>query len=416
VQGKVLILWLVCLTGQLAVAENLFFSNKGDDSFDGRTPATAKKTLKIPDDFKLNSETKIFLAGGEEHYGSLSISNIKGNSATPVSLTTYGEGVAQIVSSPGQAAITIDNSSYIEISNLVIQSGGGNTNGIEILTKFGNSKSINLHHLWISGFKTSQSNLIGGRGISIIGSAENSVEDLSIENVETFDNDYAGMQIDSRGSARHKNIKIRYNRSYRNHGIANAFMHSGNGIIVSQIEDVLIEYNEAFDNGQANTAVGGPVGIWAWDASRVKIRRNLSYNNRTAGGADGGGFDFDGGVTDSIIEENVSFNNDGAGFLLCTYKGSKPVKNIIVRNNLSINDGRKNTPGAILVYGEVYNSLFENNQVYFPSNEGPAVRQLGFAGTHVEMINNKVVKLNEALLSLNADYFRPKIEKLFSME
>ena len=64
------------------------------------------------------------------------------------------------------------------------------------------------------------------------------------------------------------------------------------------------------------------VGIWTYASNRVTIRSSESYGNRTGGHADGGGFDLDGGVTNSVIEYCYSHDNDGPGFLVWNYEGA----------------------------------------------------------------------------------------------
>ena len=72
----------------------------------------------------------------------------------------------------------------------------------------------------------------------------------------------------------------------------------------------------------------GPVGIWADEASNVTIQYCISHPINTAKGAkDGGGFDFDGGITNSIIQYCLSYENQGAGYGLFQYAGASPWHN-----------------------------------------------------------------------------------------
>ncbi|HEX2976076.1 MAG TPA: hypothetical protein VHO68_09060, partial [Bacteroidales bacterium] len=83
----------------------------------------------------------------------------------------------------------------------------------------------------------------------------------------------------------------------------------------------------------------GPVGIWAWESSHVKISYCISYGNKTPRDAkDGGGFDLDGGVTDSEISYCISFNNHGAGYGLFQYPGASPWHGNTIRRCISIRD------------------------------------------------------------------------------
>lgn len=82
-------------------------------------------------------------------------------------------------------------------------------------------------------------------------------------------------------------------------------------------------------------------GIWAWDSNNILLQFNESYANRTIG-VDGDGFDFDGGVTNSVMQYNYSHDNDAAGFLLAQYAfAPQAMKNIVIRYNISENDCRR---------------------------------------------------------------------------
>jgi hypothetical protein len=116
--------------------------------------------------------------------------------------------------------------------------------------------------------------------------------------------------------------------------------HSGNGILVGVSDSVVIERCIATKNGWDMPRTGnGPVGIWAWESSNVKIRYCISYRNMTSKNAkDGGGFDLDGGVSNSLVSYCLSFGNEGAGFGLFQYNGASPWKDNIISNNISFND------------------------------------------------------------------------------
>lgn len=119
--------------------------------------------------------------------------------------------------------------------------------------------------------------------------------------------------------------------------------HSGNGILLDGAADALLEYCSAAYNGwdMENSEFNGPVGIWTAHADRITIRYCLSHDNRTQwGNTDGGGFDFDGGTTNSLIEYCLSWHNSGAGYLLCQYQNAPEFFGNTVRRSISVDDGR----------------------------------------------------------------------------
>jgi hypothetical protein len=106
----------------------------------------------------------------------------------------------------------------------------------------------------------------------------------------------------------------------------------------------------------------GPVGIWAYEADSVLIQHCLAYKNKTSkGGADGGGFDFDGGVTNSIIQYCFSYGNQGSGLCIFQYWGASPWHDNIYRYNISENDGTVSDSQAGLY---IWNSSNDEKQFY----------------------------------------------------
>jgi hypothetical protein len=160
---------------------------------------------------------------------------------------------------------------------------------------------------------------------------------------------------------------------------SNLTNHSGNGIVVGNVRNGTIEYCEAMNNGWDMPRKGnGPVGIWAWNSDRVVIQFCISHDNKSPGD-DGGGFDLDGGATNSVLQYNLSYNNDGPGYFLCQYPGAPDFKNNVIRYNISHNDGVKNNRrSGIDVYSgspNASNCQVYNNTVY--NVNGAAV---GFGG------------------------------------
>jgi hypothetical protein len=59
----------------------------------------------------------------------------------------------------------------------------------------------------------------------------------------------------------------------------------------------------------------------AWGANNVTVSHCVSHHNLNGfapgSGTDGGGFDIDGGVSNSVFEYNYAFENQGEGYLVC---------------------------------------------------------------------------------------------------
>ena len=163
-------------------------------------------------------------------------------------------------------------------------------------------------------------------------------------------------------------IAVRGCRVFNNRGVSNKDAHSGNGIVLADVDGALIEFNVAYGNGEKNSfGGGGPVGIWAWDANAVIIQFNESYGNKS-GTFDGGGFDLDGGTTNSVMQYNYSHDNDGPGYQIAQFPYARRMDKNTIRYNISENDCRNNEScGAINLWNGgsgINNTLIHNNTVF----------------------------------------------------
>jgi hypothetical protein len=188
-------------------------------------------------------------------------------------------------------------------------------------------------------------------------------------------------------------VYVGHSVAHDNPGYAGSPNHSGDGIVLSDADGVTIERSEAYGNGAANTHVGGPVGIWVWDVNNALIQNNESHHNQTNSTADGGGFDFDGGVTNSVMQYNYSHDNAGPGYGIYQFSGARAFHDNTVRYNISANDARKNNYGAIDFWNGgsgISNVNVYNNTVYVAPAAGAAPKALRFASgtTNVAIRNN----------------------------
>jgi hypothetical protein len=96
-------------------------------------------------------------------------------------------------------------------------------------------------------------------------------------------------------------------------------------------------------------------------SDHVTIQYCISYRNKTSkGGKDGGGFDLDGGVTNSLIQYCLSYENEGAGYGLFQYPGASGWANNVIRYCVSINDAHT-TEGAGSFF--IWNGSDESKQL-----------------------------------------------------
>lgn len=308
-------------------------SIRGDD----KNPGTLMRPVKTLTELNLRvsaSPLNIYFTSRQTFKGTLHLKDIHGTSANPVRISTRGRSRA-IIDGGDSSAVIIENCSNIFISDLRLSGSGrkeGNTkNGLALV----NSADTKVRNIRTTGFQKSGVDLYNCRNVEVRG-------------VDAFNNGFSGINVmgSSRDSSR--NITIRDCNSENNPGDPTRLdNHSGNGILVGVTDSVLIERCTATNNGWDMPRTGnGPVGIWAWESSNVRIQYCISYRNKTSKNAkDGGGFDLDGGVTSSVIQYCISFGNEGAGFGLFQYAGASPWSDNTIKYNISVNDATT-TEGA----------------------------------------------------------------------
>jgi hypothetical protein len=334
-----------------AITFRYYVSNSGDDSNLGTVTAPFKTIQKV-NSLKLKPGTMVYFEGGETFKGTLTIGPEKeGTKKHPVIFLSHGNKQA-IISADSVRAVSVYKTAYVWVMDLKLQGLGRKTgnreNGIAIL----NSENINAKILDISGFQKS--------GLLVDSSSH-----INCEHIFAHDNGSAGITVEGRDSKKDsRDIQISECRAENNPGDPTKLdNHSGNGIVVGHCTNVVIASCTATNNGWDMPRIGnGPVGIWCYEADSVIIQLCLSYNNKTSkGGADGGGFDLDGGTTNSIIQHCYSYGNQGSGYCIFQYWGASAWHDNIIRNNISENDGTVSDSQAGLY---IWNSSGDPRQFY----------------------------------------------------
>ncbi len=303
------------------------------------------RTLDALQSVCLQPGDSIVLSSNQVLKGTIHLAGMKAMSDRPVVVTSDGERKAEIYSEEA-SAIILDDCAHIHINNVVVRGKGrkdGNKgSGIEI----NDSRYIKIDSVEASGYLMN--------GIGVIGGG-----DIRITHAYVHDNGYNGIEVTSRQNDKSvHNIYIGYCVAENNPGCPIILdNHSGSGILVGHATNALVEYCEAMENGWDMPRPGnGPVGIWGYECDRLTIQYCYSHDNRTSSdGLDGGGFDFDGGITNSLMQYNLSMNNEGAGYGLFQYAGATEWNNNVIRYNISMNDGIKNSHAGIYVWCDPYN-------------------------------------------------------------
>ena len=356
-----------------AHATDFYVSALGSDVNGGTSPTAPWRTFGPLNLRSLQPGDRVLLRGGDTLDGTIALdATDRGSPSAPIMVTSYGSGRATIRAGNG-SAIYAYNTAGITVTNVNAVGNGSASSGIVFYADLpGDVKldTIRIDTVEVRGF--------GRDGIEI-GSWNGATgfRNVRITGVSAHDNARTGILTYAYQPNVHQSLYVGYSRAYNNAGIATATTNTGSGIVLGGVDGGTIERSVAHDNGRLCTSAAGPVGIWTYDSRRVVIQQNESYNNRTGGPADGGGFDLDQNVSDSVIQYNYSHGNDGAGFLLAHGPSGDGHHDNVVRFNISENDGRRNAYAAIEIWGRTIRAEIHNNTVFVsaaPSGAGPAVR------------------------------------------
>lgn len=388
---------IILFTPLLNLSATVYYvSSLGNDSSNGTSNSTPWKTIARVNAQHFTGGDKILFKGNEIFYGTLvfNTNNVSNTTLINISVGSYAIGIATIKADKS-SGIFVYNVAGIKISDLNIKGGwldtlqkGNSGAGIDIYTdqsRLKKLKGISVMRCDISGFKN---------GGIVIGAwpkdnSQAGFDNISISNCKLHDNGDCGISSYGYYPATpadtvysHTNIYIGWNYCYNNLGIKGKGNNSGNGIVLGQTKGAVIEHCIAYNNGwMSDYPYAGPAGIWCYDSKNITIQFNEAHDNGTGPGTpDGDGFDFDGGVLNSVMQYNYSHHNFGAGYLIYEYGVPRTNNhNNIIRYNISENDAYgspdysciylKNKCDSNKIYNNtVYSSV--SNPLYVGNNYG----------------------------------------------
>ena len=368
----------------------------GSDDADGLSPGTAWRTLDRLRRVVLAPGDSVLLRGGTRFTGMLQLDHTDaGSAAEPVTIGSYGSGKA-IIAAQATSAVYIHNTAGVEIRDLEVIGDSGayiGNGGIVCYNDLTDGRI--LEHIVISGVEAS-----GFKNGIEIGAASTGFRNVTVNNSLAHDNMEAGVAVygpDLQPSAphyAHAQITISSVQAYLNAGDpGNTERNTGSGIVLGSVSSGLIEQSSAYENGWLCTAPQGPAGIWTYDSTAIVIERNVAHHNYTGGDADGDGFDLDQNTSDCVLQDNVSYDNDGAGLMLYAEKAGTYNRNNIIRNNVATGSPTNSAwYGGITLAGNVTGAQITGNTVTVSASgptQPPAVRLAGTLGG-VVMSNNRL--------------------------
>jgi Right handed beta helix region len=349
----------------------------GDDSADGLTPDTAWHSLAKASAFSFQPGDRLLLRGGAVFPGTLRFGT--GDSLSgkePLIVGSFAAGRA-MVAALDDAAIVVHNTAGIEIRDLVL-TGPANrrSDGIMVYNETADYlDTVSITHVDVSGFKN---------GISI-GGPEFGFRNVHVTASQLHDNVEAGLITygpEFTGRYANRDITVSAVEAYRNSGDReNLIRNTGNGIVLGSVDGGKVEFSEAYDNGAECFAPEGPAGIWSYDSRAVVIEHNVAHHNRSGTGADGDGFDLDQNTSSSVLQFNLAYDNDGAGYLLYAGRDGTTNRDNVVRHNVSRDSvGTTDLYGAVTVIGHVTDAQVYGNTLAVGSSTDlrpPAIRLHG---------------------------------------
>ena len=361
----ILFQFLLSITAFAAQATTYYVSNTGNDSNSGNSPAQAWRTTARVSAATFQAGDRVLLAGGQTFTGGLRLRrSTQGTAALPIVFRSYGPGRA-VIASDSAAGFYAYNMAGIALRNLAFVGSGRLTNRASGIMFYNDSTNAHLNYLRcdsldVSGYQ--------GSGMSI-GSWNNTsgYDDVRITNCRLHANGEGGLTSYAFFPLLgHHNWYVANCTTYDNSGRPEiTTTHTGNGIMLSGIDNVVIEHCEAYHNGWLNgSAGGGPVGIWGWGCNNLTIQFCESHHNESGAGRDGGGFDLDGGCTNSVMQYNYSHDNDGPGYLLCQFDYARAMHDLTIRYNISKNDARLKDQGAIMMYSSGWAGGISDVEIY----------------------------------------------------
>lgn len=327
-------------------------AGEGDDRRDGRSPEQAWRSLGRAMRQRLEPGDRLLLKRGCSFKGPLRIKG-RGRRGRPIVLGAYGAGPKPRVLSDSFPVLSNNGPvSWWEVKGLEV---AGRRPWDPWGRRQGERHGIHFHQAGLSEGMLVEDCVVhdvDGAGITFSAARQGSTayRGWTVRRCEVYN---AGTGIATQGPWPPVGDLRRVYRCHERFTVEHCDVHhiATDGIVLYYCQDGVIQHCRAWRTGLGRWH-RTPVGIWLFMAARCAIQFCESWDNHAAGGhADGGGFDLDGGCVDCVMQYNYSHDNDGAGFLICSYDPAKaPTRRCTTRFNLSVNDGRMNDYAAIQIW------------------------------------------------------------------
>jgi hypothetical protein len=371
----------------MAATSTYYVSPDGDDSNDGTSSSTAWKTIDKVNTINFQQGDRILFEGGQTFSGTLQFdANDVGTQSDKIVVGSYGTGRAIVYAGNGYG-IKVVGTVGIRIDDINVVGAGRLVQVLPDPADIGKWVYYTISGIWIDASQFIDVNAVEVSGFQHAGVCIVNSEDINITNVYAHQNGYMGIGTDygdigiikrndpTDPDLFSRRINISNCQAIDNPGDHTITTnHSGSGILLVECKDSIIQYSEAahngYDMGPNNSSAGGPVGIWIVnDTSEVIVQNNISHNNDSSNGIDGGGFDLDGYVYNNLFQYNYSYDNNGPSFLCFEYSQNPSTSwgDNTIRYNIGENDGAGSGKSNVTVGWKTKNTNIYNN-TFFNSN------------------------------------------------
>jgi Right handed beta helix region len=346
-----------------ASATTFYVNPSGADGAPGTSTATAWASIARVNAQHLRPGDAVLFKGGATYRGNVSLGvDDSGRSGAPVTIGSYGSSRATVAGG-NSPALSADGTQRLIVRDLNLVGSGAAANSSDGLLVYNESGHllgpISVRRVSVSGW--------GDAGVSVGGWGRGSGYDgVVLDHVDAHDNGNVGIVVWAQQANMDRNVDIGWSRAWENRGRPGVptGRSSGNGIVLGSTNGGRIHDSVAFHNGGLdNNPVQGPAGIWTYDSNAVRIDHNESYGNRTGSKVDGDGFDLDVNVTNTVLENNSTYGNDGPGILWANAPNRSNTPGDLIRRNVSRDDSRRLPLASILLWRRTAGLQVEHNTV-----------------------------------------------------
>ena len=373
----------------------------GNDANDGRSAATAWRTLAKVSATRFQAGDSVLLKAGSVWTGQLALqgSGVKG---TPIVVDMYGGSVKPRIDGNGivgTATVYLNNGKFWEINNLEITNDAlteGDRRGVLITASdFGLVEHIYLRNLNIHNVKgivgqDDDAKRTAGIGIETATDklVETRYDDVLIEGCTISYIENTGFYTDHLLFRNTPGTADWTKRRFTNVRIRNNVIHhiAKNAMIVRILDGGVVERNVCYET--ALRVTGNT--MFTSGCNGTVFQYNEGYLNRatenTPGGGDGSMYDADLKSSNIVFQYSYSHDNSHGLFWNCTVQNDS---GIVCRYNISRND-----KGIIFCVNYPVTSAFiYNNTVYIGSGLSPIIisERNNNAGTRNYVFTNNII-------------------------